>query len=140
MASSFDWVEVTFFPRLQVAVGYCVAIWIILIPFLAFRTTRPWAGAIYLYSSYLTGFTCWIFSSIATYHTLGLVCLLIGLLVFGIGVFPLAIIGAALHGVWQLIFELLFALALVIAPRALGGWIVGRHERRLREASTDDFA
>src|ERR1700682_1780085 len=65
------WMYRDLFRWLQTAISACV--WIgfpILLVMFFFKKLRDWIGFVLLYISYLTGFTCWVFSFIVTYYTL----------------------------------------------------------------------
>lgn len=91
-----------------------------------FKKLRMWVGVILFNMSYLTGFACWIFSFIVTYRTLGTFWLIVGLVLLGAGVFPLAVLGTIMRGLWSTLPDLLFAIALMLVPRFVGSWIVKR--------------
>ena len=115
------------FRWLEIAVVVCSWVCIlVLLPMFLFKKLRKWVGVILFNMSYLTGFACWIFSFIVTYRTLGTLWLIVGLLFLGVGVFPLAIFGIIMRGLWSTLPDLLFAIALMLAPRFVGLWIVNR--------------
>jgi hypothetical protein len=58
---------------------------------------RPWRagiGVLVMFSSYLFGLTLWLLSCAVTFGTFGWFGLIVGLFLFGIGVFPMALWGA----------------------------------------------
>lgn len=115
------------FHWLEVAVSWCLWIGIpILVVMFFFKGLRKWVGVILFNMSYLTGHACWVFSFIVTYGTLGGFWLVLGLIFLGIGVFPLAVIGTLVRGMWSTLPDLIFAIALMVVPRFLGLWIVKR--------------
>jgi hypothetical protein len=63
-----------------------------------------------------TGFAYWVFSFIVTYRTLGGFWLIVGVLLFGMGVFPLAVIGTMIRGLRSTLPDLLFAIAPGFVP------------------------
>ena len=66
----------------------------VLVPLAIWRKTRGAAGVGLMVTSYIFGFTTWLLGAAVTFGTFGWFGLIIGLLVFGVGVVPLAIIGA----------------------------------------------
>ncbi len=66
----------------------------VLLPLTIWRKTRGAAGAGLMVTSYIFGLTTWLFSAAVTFGSFGWFGLIIGLLVLGVGVVPLAIIGA----------------------------------------------
>jgi hypothetical protein len=113
-----------------IRVAICMLIWIATLPLLMSRRARLWLGIAYLWSSFLTGFTCWIFCAITAYRTLGGFWLLIGVIMGGIGVFPLALIGIVIHRLWSSIPDLVIAIVLIVIPRIFGNWLLRRCEQR----------
>ncbi len=66
----------------------------VLLPLTIWRKTRGAAGAGLMVTSYIFGLTTWLLSAAVTFGSFGWFGLIIGLLVLGVGVVPLAIIGA----------------------------------------------
>ena len=66
----------------------------VLLPLTIWRKTRGAAGAGLLITSYIFGLTTWLLSAAVTFGSFGWFGLIIGLLFLGVGVVPLAIIGA----------------------------------------------
>ena len=132
MSGLVAWMYRDLFRWLQTAVS--ASVWIgfpILLVMFFFRRLRGWVGIILLYISYLTGFTCWVFSFITTYYTLGGIWLVIGLLFVGVGVFPMALFGTIRRGLWSNLLDLLLAIVLMVVPRLVGLWIVDRHSAEI---------
>jgi hypothetical protein len=131
MQGLVEWMSRIFFTWIQRGVSITVVLWILVVlPMLLFRKARPVAVSILLYSSLYTGFACWWFSFIVSYNLFGGVGLLIGLLIAGIGVVPLAIFGLAINGQWLGFWNLILAVGLVFGPRALAGFAMYRHAAR----------
>ena len=66
----------------------------VLLPLTIWRKTRGAAGAGLLITSYIFGLTTWLLGAAVTFGSFGWFGLIIGLLFLGLGVVPLAIIGA----------------------------------------------
>jgi hypothetical protein len=125
-----NWMQNDLLHWLEVAVFVCFFICVcVLLPMYFFKKFRASVGTALVYFSYLTGSGCWVFSFIVTYRTLGTVWLVVGVLLAGIGVFPLALVGVIIHGLWSTIPDLLFAIALMLIPRFVGLRIVERQSR-----------
>ncbi|SPF52943.1 membrane hypothetical protein [Candidatus Sulfopaludibacter sp. SbA4] len=121
----------TVFSWLRIGITITLAVWILaVLPMLLFRRARPIAASILMHSSIYTGFTCWWYSFIISYKVLGVVGLAGGLLLCGVGVVPLAIFGAARHGIWTVFWNLILAVALVFGPRILAVFVMYRHAKR----------
>jgi hypothetical protein len=129
MSALVAWMQRDLFRWLEMAVFACI--WIgfpVLMVMFFFKKLREWVGLILLNISLLTGFACWVFSLIVTYYTLGGFWLIVGLMLLGLGVFPLAVFGTILRGRWSTLPDLLFAIVLMVVPRMVGKWIVNRYE------------
>jgi hypothetical protein len=66
----------------------------VLIPMALFKNTRPQAGTGLFFASWLFGLTTWSLGAAVTFATFGWTGLLIGLLLAGAGVVPIAIFAA----------------------------------------------
>ena len=73
---------------------YALAIVLLLIPLAIWRKTRGIAGVGLVITSYIFGLTTWLLGAAITFGSFGWLGLIIGLFIFGVGVVPLAIIGA----------------------------------------------
>jgi hypothetical protein len=102
-------------------VALCVIIFI-LIPLLIFRKTRLFSAKGLFYFSYLFGFYLWLLSFLITVKTLGLFWLIVGLLLVGIGVLPLALIGSVITTQWGMFFNLLIDAAILAFLRIVGAY------------------
>ena len=93
----------------------------ILLPLSFWRRTRGKAGLGLVICSYIFGLSTWLLGVAVTFGTFGWFGLILGLLVFGVGVIPLAIIGAIFKlqqfGLAGVVF-VMFAVAL--ATRGFG--------------------
>lgn len=96
---------------------------IIFIPLLVFRKTRRFSRISLFYFSYLFGLNLWLLSFLLTFKTLGLFWLLIGLLIVGIAIFPLAIIGSGITAQWEMFFMLIIEGAIFAFLRFAGLYI-----------------
>lgn len=71
-----------------------VATLLVILPLAIWRRTRGAAAAALLVASYIFGLTTWLLGAAVTFGSFGWFGLIMGLLVFGVGVVPLAIIGS----------------------------------------------
>ena len=67
---------------------------VVLLPLACFRRTRFFAGHGISIFSWVLGLTTWLLGAVITFSTYGWWALIIGLLLFGIGVVPIAIFAA----------------------------------------------
>jgi hypothetical protein len=75
------------------SIALAVAIFV-LVPLAIWHKTRGAAGVGLMVTSYIFGLTTWLLGAAVTFGSFGWFGLIVGLLVLGVGVVPLAIIGA----------------------------------------------
>jgi hypothetical protein len=92
----------------------------IFLPLCVFKKTRPWAGLGFYFASYVFGVTLWALSCVFAFGYWGYFGLVVGLLLAGVGVFPVALLAVLVHGDWPNVGWLLIGLALVIGTRFVG--------------------
>ena len=94
-----------------------------------FHKTRWHGGAILWLFSWGVGLTTWLLGVAFTFGSFGWPGVIVGLVLFGIGVVPLGIVGAVWHG--EASFAgLLLALAVgTYAIRIAGLWAIGSADR-----------
>ena len=66
----------------------------VLAPLSFWRRARSWTTTGMLTSSYVIGFTAWLLGAGVTFASFGWLGLIVGLLVFGVGVVPIGAVGA----------------------------------------------
>ena len=101
---------------------------IILLPIYFIRRTKKFAATTIFYTSYLFGLQLWLSGLMLTLQLWGIVAVIIGLLLLGVGVIPMAIIATLFHGMWKELGELLISLLLVVGSRMLGLYMIGKAE------------
>jgi hypothetical protein len=101
----------------EIAIVICV---FVLLPLCIFRTTRPWAGVAFVYASYLFGLLLFAYSCLFVVYAWGYGGLVVGLLFFGVGVVPVALLAALLHAEWPVLLELVVGIVLTFGTRFLG--------------------
>ena len=107
------WVSKHLLPWLTVISFIVFAIVIfVLLPLAIPRATRGFSSVSILIASYVFGATLWMFGLLLTYFTWGVVAVIIGLVFFGVGVVPIALLATLLKGMWGPFFTLvLLAIA-----------------------------
>lgn len=94
---------------------------LILLPMSLFKRTRASAGKGMYHVSWLLGATTWFLGAAVTFATWGWLALIIGLLLAGIGVVPIAILAAFISlKSLSLGFSLIVMVILVFATRVGG--------------------
>lgn len=81
---------------------------------------RALAGAGVLFTSMLLAALLWIWALAFTYESWGLIPVILGLLLFGIGIVPVALLAAVVEGQWLTLGLLLALMACIHAYRIAG--------------------
>jgi hypothetical protein len=97
---------------------------------LAIRPSRRVCGyALYL-SSFAIGLDVWFWSLTVVLHLWGIVWVVIGLVLAGVGVVPMAIIATLLHGEWLILGYLVINLIIVFLCRLAGASMIASAKLR----------
>ena len=96
---------------------------LIVLPMSLFRRTRARAGVLLYLASWIFGIVTWLWCAVVTLLAWNWVVLLIGILFFGIGVVPLAMLGVVVAGEWVALLGIVVAVAMVFAAR-IGGAVL----------------
>ena len=90
-------------------------------------------------ASLIFGIFSWCLSFATVHDYFGITGLVIGLLIAGVGIVPIALVGAIMHHAWPLLVLLIFALILSLGTRVLAMWLAtvqeqskARYVQRLR--------
>jgi hypothetical protein len=93
---------------------------VILIPLSIISQTRPWAGLGFFISSFIFGMTGWFMGLLLTWTLWGGMAVIVGLLIMGIGVVPIAMLATLFNGMWIYLGILTLAIILTFGLRILG--------------------
>ncbi len=85
-----------------------------------FRPTRKIAGIGLVVSSLVFGITLWANSAVVTFAQWNWIGLVIGLVLFGVGVVPMSFLASGLSAQWSTFAFLAWLLVLTFGTRALG--------------------
>ena len=118
---------------IEIIAGIAVASLLLWIPLAFFRRTRSLAGVAILITSYCAGASVWIWAAEMAYRLAGIIWLLIGVLLFGVGVVAVAIVAAFLNGAASISFLLIGYVAFVWILRSAGLWLVNQAEEDAAE-------
>ncbi len=117
--------------RLLLPISWIVlaVIVIVLLPMCLFKRSRPFAGFGFIAASYLFGITTWLLGAVITFGSFGWIGLIIGLLLFGIGVVPLALIAAIfVLKSWTVAAWIVVMAAVTWGTRIGGHWALSHEE------------
>jgi len=100
-----------------IVLGLCI---FVLGPLAIIPATRPIAGVCYFIASYLFGLTGWFMGLLLAWMLWGLWAVIVGLVIFGVGVVPVAMLATLVNGRWWDLGFLLLAVVLTFGTRLLG--------------------
>jgi hypothetical protein len=106
---------------------------------LIFRKTRGYGGIGIYFASYAIGLALWIFCFLYAVGV-SLFWTIVGILMAGLGIVPVAAIMTLIRGDWSNFGSILGAVLVVFALRRLGAWIVEKSERWDAEAEAREEA
>ncbi len=116
-----EWVVFLF----MLDMAFCV---LVLIAFGAFKRTRGYAGGAVVIASWIAGAIVWSGCAMVTYAIWGLAALIVGIVLAGIGVVPMALIASALARDWSDFWALGAMTALAWGVRLVGAFLVVKSE------------
>ena len=101
---------------------------LILIPLMVVKTTRPYSGLVLYQLTYLFGGIAWFYSAHYCLYFIGLFWLIVGLFIAGVGVVPVAVIGSIIKGHWEFLLFVVVQLVATFGCRALPAYAVTTSE------------
>ncbi|MHB1681097.1 MAG: hypothetical protein ACYCTB_11430 [bacterium] len=93
---------------------------LILLPLSLFKKLRIYTGFIIYLSSFLFGFLAWLAGFIITYITWGIIGVIIGVLLLGVGVVPMAFLIVLFKGQWMQVLNLIILVVSAFVARIAG--------------------
>lgn len=99
------------------------AIFVLSLPLSIFLKTRALAATIMYIISYIYGAILWTWSFLITFFKWGVIGVIIGLIIAGVGVFPIAIIANIVDNDWRVIFHMIILLVLTYGLRMFSGFL-----------------
>lgn len=136
------WLTEKILPYTFIVADWALTITIfILLPLSIFRKTRGIAGIALIIASYIFGVTLWVYSFLLTYNIWGMVALIIGLVLTGLGVIPIAILATLIKGIGSPFGQLILLLFMTLGTRFFGIYVLKKFEEQSLSIkySTGDF-
>jgi hypothetical protein len=99
---------------------------LVLLPLAAAWRTRRFAAKGLFYASGIFGMTLWIWGLILTYDLWGGAAVLVGLVLLGVGVVPMAMLATLFGAMWPTLGRLLLLAALTFGTRHLGTHLLAK--------------
>ena len=103
---------------------------LILMPLSIPPATRGFAGNGLYISSYIFGLILWVLSMAFVYIEWGLLPVILGLVVAGVGVIPIAILAAIIEGQWVVLGNIALLIGLTFGLRVFGYWLIEKSAER----------
>jgi hypothetical protein len=104
------------------AISFFVTI-LLLVPMALIPPTRGYAAVGFSGVSYVFGAILWLAAMAFTYITWGLFAVIVGLMLFGVGVVPVGMLAALIQGEWSTLGTFGAMLVLTYGCRILGAWL-----------------
>jgi hypothetical protein len=121
------WVSVILSPWLVPAFFWMLGITIFILgPLALIRITQGFSAVSLMIASYVFGTCLWITSLLLTYELLGTIAVVIGLVVLGIGIVPIALLAALFHAQWWHLLDLVGLIVATFFTRLLAVWLAGK--------------
>lgn len=95
-----------------------------LLPLCIFRRTRPWAGFGFYLASFLFGIALFAFSCLVVVTIWGYGGLIVGLVLGGVGVVPVAFFAALFHAEWSPFWAVVIGTVLTFGTHFLGIYLI----------------
>jgi hypothetical protein len=90
------------------------------------RRSRGFASGGFVLISWVFGATLWIWALLFTLSTWGWLAVILGLLLAGVGIIPVALLSAAFHGEWVTVGQMLLGVFLTFGCRFFGIYLAVR--------------
>lgn len=94
-----------------------------------FRSTRGFSAVGLMLASYAFGFVVWVWSFLLVLDLWGMFGVVIGLLLAGIGIVPVAVLAALFHADWASLGDLVIMIAATFGVRILAVWLASKADR-----------
>lgn len=103
---------------------------VLLAPLALISPTRGFSAAGFMIASCAFGAILWIWGMAFTYSVWGLFGVVVGLVLFGVGVVPVAMFAALVHADWGTLGLFLIIAVLTIGCRGLANWLAVKADER----------
>lgn len=111
-------------------IGWATLIAILLIPLALVPASRGFAGSLFVMVSGVYLICTWLYAMAFTYLEWGVVGLIIGIMLFGMGVLLTGALAAIFTGAWVVLGNLAILLALFVGSRLIGSWLLESADKR----------
>jgi hypothetical protein len=99
---------------------------IVLLPLAAFQRFRPFASEAIVIVSYVFGVTVWMEGLLLTMALWGTFAVVLGLVIAGVGLVPIAMLATLFNGMWAGLAELVVLTLLTLGSRLFAVWVASK--------------
>jgi hypothetical protein len=125
------WVSDKVLPWLAYASVIVLVLYILVfLPLSLFRKTRGFSILCYYFASYGFGVTLWAYSCLIAFALWGYVGLILGLVLLGVGVVPIACLASIFHSAWGTLEILAAGIILTFGTRGFALYLTSKAEGR----------
>lgn len=135
--ASSVWLLRWIFPTFLIALLISI---VLLTPLSLIPSTRALSAVGFIIASFAFGAILCIWGMAYTYSVWGLVPVIVGVLLFGVGVVPVAMIAALVQADWDTLGAFVAAAVVAIGCRALASWLVRNADERAAHLYRFDIA
>lgn len=114
-------------------IGFAIVGGLAILPLAAIPATRRFAASLYDLASIAFVVCLWLYALAFTYSEWGMLAVVLGVMIFGVGVVITGALAAIFSGTWVVLGNLAFLLALYVGARFMGVWLAHSAERRRLE-------
>lgn len=102
--------------------------------------TRGISAVGFMIASFAFGAILWIWGMAYSYSVWGLFGVIVGLLLFGVGVVPVAMFAALVHGDWGNLGMFVATVVVTFGFRGLAGWLAKKADERAARLNRSEIA
>lgn len=103
---------------------------VLLAPLSIIPPTRGFSAVGFMIASLAFGVILWLWGMAYTYSVWGLFGVIVGLVLLGVGVVPVAMFAALVHGDWGNLGMFVVTAVVTIGFRGLANWLAGKADER----------
>src|SRR3546814_7998997 len=113
------------------AIGIAILACLVIMPLAIIPATRGLASTLFGLALFVFGACLWLYALAFTYIEWGMLGVVIGIMVFGVGVVFTGSLAAIISATWVVLGNLAFLFALFLGARVLSVWLAHLADQRL---------
>jgi hypothetical protein len=121
------WMSEVIYPIIvPVSVWMFAATLVLLLPMACIRPLRGVAAVGLMIASVFFGIATWVYGFLVTFGTLGILGIVVGIVLGGVGVVPVAIVACLWDGAWSVAAQLVVGIVLTFGVRFLSACVAAK--------------